>query len=79
MKKKAYILALLLIAVLCSLQAQVNFSEVTTLEEMESAQKKASDQQLMLFVDVYATWCGPCKVMDQEVYTDPVVAEYMNK
>jgi thioredoxin-related protein len=78
MKKKAYILALLLIAVLCSLQAQVNFSEVTTLEEMESAQKKASDQQLMLFVDVYATWCGPCKVMDQEVYTDPVVAEYMN-
>lgn len=57
---------------------QVNFIEVTTLNEMEEAQKKASDQQLMIFVDVYATWCGPCKIMDREVYTDPAVAEYMN-
>ncbi len=57
---------------------QVNFIEVTTIEEMEGAQKKASDQQLMLFVDVYATWCGPCKIMDKDVYTDASVAEYMN-
>lgn len=60
------------------INAQVDFVEVTTLQEMELMQKKASDQQLMLFVDVYATWCGPCKLMDQDVYTDPTVAEYMN-
>ncbi len=60
------------------MNAQVNFVEVTTLQEMEAVQKKASDQQLMLFVDVYATWCGPCKMMDRDVYTDPAVAEYMN-
>lgn len=58
--------------------AQVNFAEVTTEEEMEAAQAKASDQMLMLFVDVYATWCGPCKVMDSQVYSQPEVGEYMN-
>ncbi len=58
--------------------AQVEFVEVTNEEEMRALQQRASDQQLMMFVDVYATWCGPCKLMDQEVYTDPGVAGYMN-
>jgi len=61
-----------------ALQAQVRFIEVETREEMDAAMKKASDAMLMLFVDVYATWCGPCKMMDRDVYTDPEVAEYMN-
>ncbi len=58
--------------------AQVRFLEVTTAVEMREAQQRASDQQLMMYVDVYATWCGPCKLMDTQVYTDPQVAEYMN-
>lgn len=61
-----------------SLQAQVAFIEVETGEEMDAAIKKADDAMLMLFVDVYASWCGPCKMMDRDVYTDPRVADYMN-
>jgi len=60
------------------MNAQVKFIEVETPAEMNAAQKMASDRMLMLFVDVYATWCGPCKMMDSEVYTDPTVADYMN-
>ncbi|MEN8158077.1 MAG: thioredoxin family protein, partial [Bacteroidota bacterium] len=59
--------------------SQVEFIEVVTQEEYEAAQKRADDGMQMLFVDVYATWCGPCKMMDRDVYTDPAVAEYMNK
>jgi thioredoxin 1 len=58
--------------------AQVEFIEVTTAEEMAHARKKAADQDQMLFVDVYATWCGPCKIMDREVYANLAVGEYMN-
>jgi thioredoxin-like negative regulator of GroEL len=37
------------------------------------ARAKAEGRGLM--VDVYATWCGPCHLMDRQVYTDPSVAE----
>ncbi len=78
MKKKSNILLLILFITPLSRKAQLEFIEVETLEQMKAAQKKASDGMLMLFVDVYATWCGPCKMMDSEVYTDPAVADYMN-
>ncbi len=58
--------------------SQVAFIEAATSQEMEDAGKKAREGDLLLFVDIYATWCGPCKVMDREVYTDPAVAEFMN-
>ena len=57
---------------------QVKFIEVTSAAEMKAARDKAAAGDLLLFVDVYADWCGPCKMMDRDVYTDPEVAEYMN-
>jgi len=57
---------------------QVDFIEVTTKPEMDAAIELAKEQKMFLFVDVYATWCGPCKAMDREVYTDPSVATYLN-
>lgn len=78
MKFKTSIFLFLLNLMPLALMGQVEFIEVENLEQMKAAQKKASDQMLMLFVDVYATWCGPCKMMDSEVYSDPYVASYMN-
>ncbi len=61
-----------------TVSAQVQFSEVTARDEMEVNQQEASERQRPLFVDVYADWCAPCKLMDEQVYTDPDVATYMN-
>ena len=78
MKNFSIVLLLLVFIAPLNMKAQVEFIEVETLEQMQAAQKKASDGMLMLYVDVYATWCGPCKMMDSEVYTDPAVADYMS-
>ena len=32
-----------------------------------------------ILIDVYTDWCGWCKVMDRETYTDPKVVAYINK
>ncbi|MCU0325087.1 MAG: thioredoxin family protein [Spirosomaceae bacterium] len=39
----------------------------------------AKQQNKMVFVDVYTTWCGPCKWMDENVFSDARVAEKFNK
>jgi thiol:disulfide interchange protein len=33
----------------------------------EQVKEKAKAENKYIFVDCYATWCGPCKAMDKEV------------
>ncbi|TDQ08115.1 thioredoxin-like protein [Pedobacter metabolipauper] len=39
---------------------------------------KAKAANKKVFVDVYTTWCGPCKWMDAEVFNKKEVADYYN-
>jgi thiol-disulfide isomerase/thioredoxin len=40
---------------------------------------KAARENKMIFFDAYTTWCGPCKFLDENVYTDAGVAAYFNE
>jgi len=40
--------------------------------------QKATQEQKFIFMDCYATWCGPCKKMDLEVYPKQWVGDYIN-
>ncbi|HPF11067.1 MAG TPA: thioredoxin family protein [Flavobacteriaceae bacterium] len=32
-----------------------------------------------IFVDVYTIWCGPCKMLDKNTFSNPDVASFVNK
>ena len=44
----------------------------------EEALQQAEEEEKLVFVDVYTSWCGPCKVMSQTVFPDQKVGEYFN-
>lgn len=44
----------------------------------EAIAANAADPK-MLIVDVYTDWCGWCKKMDKETFTDPKVIAYINE
>ena len=72
------------LSVLCclfvfSLQAQdatgIDFSEGSSFEQL-LAQAKIEDK--LIFVDAYATWCGPCRMMDRRVFNQSEVGDFFN-
>ncbi|MCZ4695398.1 thioredoxin [Ancylomarina euxinus] len=40
--------------------------------------KKAKKENKLIFVDCYTSWCGPCKMMAKDVFTQDHVADYFN-
>ncbi len=53
----------------------IEFFQGTWKEALAEAQK----QDKIIFVDAYAVWCGPCKRMSREVFTDEAVGAFYNK
>ena len=53
----------------------LKMQEVSFKEVLEKAKK----ENKMVFMDVYAVWCGPCKIMDKTTFSDVSVATKFNK
>lgn len=58
--------------------AKAKDSEITWLS-VEGADKVNNTDKKRYFIDVYTEWCGWCKVMDQNTFTQPQVIKYMNE
>lgn len=70
MKRIALIIAGLVL--MCGLQAQVSWHSI-----QDAAQAKIGAK--LYFVDFYTSWCGYCKKMDRETFSDATVARILNR
>ncbi len=87
--KKSF-LAVLLLSVLfnfgCKSKKLVESSGNTTKyaidfvnsETLMPVLEQAEKENKMVFLDFYTTWCTPCKLMEEDVFTDPAIGEYFN-
>ena len=54
----------------------IDFVEKKTWKEILALAKKKNK---LIFLDAYTTWCGPCKYLQQNVFTDGGVADFFNE
>lgn len=52
----------------------INFRQLSFSEAL----KAAKEENKLLFMDCYTTWCGPCKMLSNVVFKDSAFAAYFN-
>ncbi|MBK7128328.1 MAG: DUF255 domain-containing protein [Crocinitomicaceae bacterium] len=58
-----------------STQVGISFFKGTWAEAL----KKSEDDNKLIFLDAFASWCGPCKRMTAYTFTDDAVGTYFNE
>ena len=61
-------------SVLTAQDRSINFEHNTWVE----IKAKAAKEKKPIFLDAFTTWCGPCKKIAREVFTQNEVADYFN-
>ena len=78
MKKQKNVTLLLLLIFSIGAMAQnrsIKFDHGT----FQEAKDRAAKEHKLIFMDCYTSWCGPCKWMAKNMFTNDTIADYYNE
>lgn len=81
MKTKIIITAIFLFSAIATWALTSNKEKGIAFTEAgwEETLKKAENENRMIFLDIYATWCGPCKRLELFTFSNQQVGDYFNE
>lgn len=72
---KGIFIALLFLLAAAAAPAQVRFHTGS----LDAVRSEAVQKGKLVFIDIYTTWCGPCKQMDRDVFSRRDVGDFMDE
>ena len=80
MKKIALVILPLLVMILVARAADDKAQKGITFFDAswKEVAAKAHKEKKLVFMDIYTTWCGPCKMLRKTTFTDKAAGEYFN-
>ena len=74
MKRHSYLLIFFLSFSVSLFSQGIEFFHGTWAEALQIAKS----EEKLIFVDAFASWCGPCKRMSSQTFPDPAAGEFFN-
>lgn len=74
-----YTLVWLLCSAMVPVKQQESKGVVFFKGSLKEAIARAKAENKFVFLDAYASWCGPCKAMEANVFPNEALAEYFNE
>jgi len=74
------LVALLLISAAgCVINSGGAESKVNWVYDWDEAKSMAQSENKPIMIDFYADWCGPCRQLDKDTYSDDALSAFLNE
>ncbi len=70
---------LIFLFIVFGLAQKTEAQETVNWMSLEEAEQNLAHEQKKIFVYMYTDWCGWCRRMERETFSDPTIISYLNK
>ncbi len=78
MKKLIAVLLLLPTLLMAQKKEDVGVKFIHKITNWSDIVKQAQKEDKYIFIDCYTTWCGPCKKVQEEIFTQKNIGDFFN-